>query len=133
VKRYPSIQKIRIVDDCPIFDLLRFKNFLHLYLAKDIGKPLHIDNVRADRIDDELPQLVKKIGIDHLCLGVESGNPAVFAAIHKGETLQQIQSSANLIKKHGVRLYLGFVIGIPNATSESENDSINLALQLKPN
>lgn len=132
VKRNPQLSFVRITDDCPTADLARFKEFLRRYISRKISRPLHIDNLRADRIDDELLGLLKMIGIDFLNLGVESGNPDVFQKIYKGETLQEIEEAADLIKQHGIRLYLCFVLGLPHATAESDMDSIQLARRLKP-
>ncbi len=129
----PGLRFVRIVDDCPTFDLPRFKRFLEGYMALKPRRPVHIDNLRADRLDDELIATLKRVGVDHLCLGVESGNPAVFAMVNKGETLDEIVDAARIIKRHGIRLYLCFVIGLPGATAEAEMDSIRLARRLKPN
>jgi tRNA A37 methylthiotransferase MiaB len=130
--RKRTLREIRIVDDCPTFDLDRFKAFLREYKKRAIGLPLHIDNLRADRIDKEMLDLLKKIGVDHICIGVETGNPRVFEAIHKGETLDEIVRAARLIKRRGLRLYTCFIVGLPEATPETERDSIRLARSLKP-
>jgi len=127
-----NLREIRIVDDCPTFDLDRFKSFLREYEKRAVGLPLHIDNLRADRIDEEMLDLLKKIGVDHVCIGVETGNPRVFEAIHKGETMDEIVLSARLIKRRGLRLYTCFIIGLPESTPETERDSIRLARSLKP-
>jgi len=128
----PRLRVVRIVDDCPTFDLARFKAFLREYALRGIGRPLHIDNLRADRFDDEMLDLLRRIGVDHLCIGVESGNPRVFAAIDKGETLADIARAAGMIKRHGIRLYTCFIVGLPESTPAAERDSIRLARALKP-
>ena len=130
--RFPKLRFFRIVDDCPTFDLPRFKDFLREYLRRGIGLPLHIDNLRADRFDDEMLDLIRRIGVDHLCIGVESGNPKVFAAIDKGESLEAIARAARMIKRHGIRLYACFIVGLPESTAAAERDSIRLARALKP-
>jgi len=130
--RLPKARFVRIVDDCPTFDLERFKTFLRDYARRGIGRPLHIDNLRADRFDDEMLDLVGRIGVDHLCIGVESGNPKVFDAVNKGETLEDIVRAARMIKRHGIRLYVCFIVGLPESTPAAERDSIRLARTLKP-
>jgi anaerobic magnesium-protoporphyrin IX monomethyl ester cyclase len=130
--RFPKLRFIRIVDDCPTFDLPRFKDFLREYFQRGIGLPLHIDNLRADRFDDEMLDLIRRIGVDHLCIGVESGNPKVFAAIDKGEKLEDIVRAARMIKDHGIRLYTCFIVGLPESTAAAERDSIRLARAMKP-
>lgn len=129
----PALTFIRIVDDCPTFDLPRFKQFLRDYIARGINRHLHIDNLRGDGVDDEMLDLLKMIGVDHLCVGVESGNREVFNLVNKGETLEQIIQTAQMIKRHGFRLYTCFIIGLPGATPAAEMDSIRLVRRLRPN
>lgn len=133
VRKHRKLHFVRIVDDCPTFDLGRFKTFLHGYIQRGLRKPLHIDNLRADKIDDEMLGLIRRIGVDHLCIGVESGNKRVFELINKGEKMEDIVRAARLIKQYGFRLYTCFIIGLPGSTAESEMDSIRLARSLKPN
>jgi len=130
--RYRGLRFFRIVDDCPTFDLPRFKDFLREYLRRNIGLPLHVDNLRADRFDDEMLDLLRRIGVDHLCIGVESGNRKVFDAIRKGVKLEEIIRAAGMIKSHGLRLYTCFIVGLPESTPEAERDSIRLARTLRP-
>ena len=132
VRNRKNLREIRIVDDCPTYDLDRFKDFLRRYQAGRFGLPLRIDNLRADRIDEEMLDLLKTIGVDHVCIGVESGNPGVFDAVHKGEFLEEIIAAAHLIKGKGLRLYTCFIVGLPEATAAAERDSIRLARALKP-
>jgi len=132
IQRSPALTFVRIVDDCPTFDLSRFKQFLRDYTARGISRPLHIDNLRGDGVDDEMLELLKIIGVDHLCIGVESGNREVFNMVNKGETLEQIVQTAQKIKRHGIRLYTCFIIGLPGASPAAEMDSIRLVRQLRP-
>jgi tRNA A37 methylthiotransferase MiaB len=132
VRTRPSLREVRIVDDCPTYDLERFKDFLRRYRDRRFGLPLHIDNLRGDRIDGEMLDLLKAIGVDHVCIGVESGNQKVYDAIHKGEFLEEIVAAGRLIKSKGLRLYTCFIIGLPEATADAERDSIALARALKP-
>ncbi len=132
-KRFQRLRTIRIVDDCPTGNLARFKEFLQGYSKIGIGLPLHVDNMRADRIDDEMLDAIKRIGVDHLCIGVESGNERVFDMINKGEKLEDIGRASRMIQRHGIRLYTCFIIGLPGSTWDTEMDSIRFARSLKPN
>ena len=132
VARWAGLREVRIVDDFPTFDLSRFKSFLRGYQAAGFGLPLHLDNLRADGVDEEVLSLLRSIGVDHLCLGVESGNPAVFSLVRKGETLAEVVRAARLIRRRRLRLYLCFIIGLPGATPSADLDSVRLARALRP-
>jgi len=129
----PKLRQLRIVDDCPTIDIGRFNNFLESIISKDLGLEIHVDNMRADLIDERMLLLLKRLKIDHICIGVESGNPEVFKKIDKGETLERIEKAARMVKKNGLRLFLCFVIGLPESDYRREEDSLLLAKRLRPN
>jgi len=130
-KILPNLQSVKIVDDAPTTDLNNFKTFLKEYADRDLHLTLGIDNMRADKVDEELVMLAKKAGCNLLCLGVESGNSEVFKLINKGESLEDIKRAARLIKQGGLELGLCFIIGLPKDTYEKEKDSIALAKELR--
>jgi SAM-dependent methyltransferase len=127
----PYLRELRIVDDCPMAHVGRFKRFLHQYIQEDLGLDMFIDNVRADQIDEEMVELLWRCRLHHICIGVESGNRIVFQEIQKGERLQDIERCARIVKRQGIRLDACFVIGLPFSTYERELDSLRLAKRLK--
>ena len=118
-----------VMDDNPTVDRKRFKEFLRLY-AEEIMLPLVIINTRADAIDEEMVVLMKRAGCDTLFLGVEHANPEMFKSVNKGETLEQIEKAARLVKKHGLILGLSFIIGLPGDNLEKTIDSIKFSQKL---
>lgn len=131
-RRYPSIRKISITDDCPMIEKALFKAFLKDLAAADLHCELCIDNVRANFIDEELLELLRRAGGRNICLGVESGDPDVFEMVNKGQTLQQIEAAARLVKKFNLMLGLCFVIGLPGDTLRRHRNSVVLARRLRP-
>lgn len=131
-KKYPSIERVSITDDCPTFNKTRFKEFLKKFAEKNLGVILNIDNIRADLIDEEMLQLYARANGRDICLGMESGHPEVFKFVHKGESLDIIINAARLVRKYKFRLGLCFVIGLPEDTFERHLHSIKLAKELKP-
>jgi len=132
VRTHPAINTIFITDDCPTFDMGRFKLFLKLFARAQTGCNIWIDNLRANLIDEELIQLYKEAGGMNICLGVESGDPKIFETINKGESLADIIEAARLIKKYKLELGLCFVIGLPNDNLSSHKMSMKFAKTLKP-
>lgn len=130
-KTYPHLWKIDIPDDCPTGSIRHFKEFLIKYLESGINIQLVVSNLRADRIDEEVLGLLKKVGADSVCIAAEHGHPEVFNMINKGETLDEIKASARMIKKAGLRLGMCFIIGLPGDSLERMQYSVNLARELK--
>lgn len=130
--QFPKLATLNVSDDCPTFRLDRFKEFLRLLIAEHLSLELDVDNMRADRVDAELVALLKQAGATMQCIGVESGNPEVFALVNKGETLEDVIRGAELIKQGGLQLRACFVIGLPGDTLDRHRDSVRLARRLKP-
>ncbi len=122
--------KFVVFDDNPITDKQRFKEFLKMY-SREIKAELTVVNVRADGVDDEFLDLLKKCHVQFISVGVEHANPEVFKLINKGETLGQIEKACLLIKKHKISLGMSFVIGSPKDSLEKTKDSIRFARKFK--
>lgn len=131
-ERYPSISKLNITDSSPSQNLSRFKKFIEMYIEEKCPWSFLISNMRADKVDGELLELLKKAGCSQLSIGVEHGDPAVFEKIGKSETLDDIRRAGLLIKKHGIKLGLCFVIGLPHDSLRATMKSVQFAKELNP-
>lgn len=132
-KQFPNINTVNISDDCPTFDMERFKRFLRMFKDANIKCALAIDNVRANLIDEELIRLYAEAGGTNICIGVESTHPEVFALIHKGESFEAIVYAAKLVRQYGLKLGFCFVIGLPGDTLERHRThSMRFAAEFKP-
>lgn len=127
----PALRELKVTDDCPTCVPEHFRAFLK-GLAAQQQPPLHlvVDNVRADRVDEEFVQLAQAAGATEICLGVESGDPDVFAMVNKKETLEDVVRAARLVTEHGLDLALCFIIGLPGDTFKQSGASVRLAQRL---
>lgn len=88
--------------------------------------------VRADTIDRELLQLMKKAGCYEVQMGVESGSNRVLKFLNKETTVELIRSTAALIRECGLRWHGFFIIGIPGETREEMTATMNLLREIQP-
>jgi anaerobic magnesium-protoporphyrin IX monomethyl ester cyclase len=74
----------------------------------DLGhKDLYFQsNLRADKIDDELAELFKRMNMWLVHLGVESANDRVLDGIEKMITVEQVERCLKFLKKHDIRVLL---------------------------
>jgi hypothetical protein len=63
-------------------------------------------NLRADKIDDELGELFKRMNMWLVHLGVESANDRVLRGVSKKITVAQIENGLKILKKHGINVLL---------------------------
>lgn len=59
---------------------------------------------RADLINEESADLLKRCGCDEVWMGVESGSQKILDAMEKGETLDSIKNANKLLKRHGIKV-----------------------------
>lgn len=126
----PNLRLLNVADDCPTCDLEHFKVFLRQLEPQEKPLALLVDNVRADRLDAELVDLMQRCGATSICLGVEHGHPEVFELVNKRETHDDIRRAAALARSAGLELGLCFVIGLPGDTFERTGASIRFAQEV---
>lgn len=86
---------------------------------------------RADEINPETIELISKIGIEHVYIGVEVGSNERLNEIKKGITLSQVLNAIRLCRRYNIRVQPSFIVGLPGETEESLEDTINFAFQCK--
>jgi len=120
-----GIQRFDIVDDNFTLNLKRTKQFCRLLTDEKVGLEWTCPNgIRADKVDQELAEVMRESGCDMVCIGVESGDKEVFGAIKKGETLQEIEKSIRLLKSVGIKVTGLFIIGLPGDNLKKFNKSL---------
>ena len=131
-EKYRPIE-INIVDDNFSLDMNRAKNILKRLIEKKLDNmTLTFDSgLRADKIDSELMQLIKKVGCNRLILGIESGHPKVLKAIDKGESLKDIKNTIKLAKKNGMKISGFFIIGLPYSNRSTDEYSLKFVKSIK--
>jgi radical SAM superfamily enzyme YgiQ (UPF0313 family) len=87
-------------------------------------------DTRADCLDKELINLMKKAGCIRLKIGVESGSNRVLKAIRKGETKEQVRQTVSWIQEARLPLTVYFMTGFPTETNEDLKETIEFAREL---
>lgn len=77
------------------------------------------------RYKDILPKM-KKAGCTAVDVGVESGNQQILDDIKKKITLNQVKETARLVKDAGIEVRSFFIIGYPQDTKDTIQDTVNL-------
>ena len=84
-------------------------------------------SIRADHVDKETLQLMKKSGCVKIFLGVESADNKMLKSMKKNESIEKINEGIQMIKEVGLTPDLGFIIGMPGETKESIMKTIEFA------
>ena len=106
-------------DDNFTLDLDRAKKICDLFLAEKLDLKYSLAGLRADRIDEELIEKLKKSGCIGIAIGIEDGDPSTFPLVGKGETLEDIKKAVRLIQRYNIPLLAYMVTGLINSSYKS--------------
>ncbi len=89
-----------------------------------------VANSRANTVDDERLQWMKKAGCWLVSFGVESGNQYILDMTQKGITLEQSREALRLAKKNKLKTFVTFLIGMPWDTRETIMETFDFAREI---
>lgn len=126
-----GFREIHIADDCFTVDMERAKEICRLIISRGLKFPwATVTGIRADKVDQELLNLMKAAGCYRVFYGIESGSDAVLKRICKGETVSQVRSGVAMAKKAGLEVHGFFMLALPGDTEETMRETIELAKEL---
>ncbi len=127
-------QKISFImfwNDLFTFDRERVVKICELITKKGLHKKCKwLVTTRVDTVDEELFHIMKKAGCRIVAFGIESGNQKVLNRAKKGITLKQIKSAVSAAKSAGLGTIGHFIIGLPDSTPKTEEETISLSKSL---
>lgn len=119
IEQFPDIKNISIWDDLFIANKDRFKKFIGLIEDRGLNnKVTYSLSVRANLVDDELGDDLKKLNIKTTSFGAESGSDRVLNVLRKGTTVEVNQRAIDTLYKHGIRITCSFIVGVPSETED---------------
>lgn len=86
---------------------------------------------RANTIDAEVVDWMKRAGCVHISMAIESGSAAILKNIKKAITLEQAQNATKIIKQAGIKLKLFFMHSLPGETYEDIKKTVFLSRNLE--
>jgi len=86
-------------------------------------------DARVDSVDPELLRMMKRAGCWMISYGIESGSQKILDNIQKGFSLAQVERAVRWTKEAGIRAKGLFMIGYPEETEETLNQTLCLLLR----
>jgi radical SAM superfamily enzyme YgiQ (UPF0313 family) len=74
-------------------------------------------------VDEQTIGLMKAAGCYSVFLGVESGSNEILRQVRKNITIEEALSASRLIKRHGIAVEAFFMVGFPQETKETLNET----------
>jgi radical SAM superfamily enzyme YgiQ (UPF0313 family) len=118
-----GIRHINFYDDQFTFNRERVVDFCRLLLSRPLEMTFNCA-VRAEHIDAELLQLMKKAGCWMISLGIENGDAELLRRHRQKVDLEFMAEQVRLIKRCGIRVKGLFMVGLPGETPATVERSI---------
>jgi anaerobic magnesium-protoporphyrin IX monomethyl ester cyclase len=120
IRDLPEAIHVPIQDDLFVANRERLGEIIRLMEAKGLMKKISFTMaVRANLVDKELCEMLKRFKLKYVCFGAESGADRILDIINKKTTVEQNQRALDMLKKSGIETVCSFIVGIPGET-ESE-------------
>jgi len=87
---------------------------------------------RADGLDAEIVDLMRRAGCRLVHVGVESGSEKVLEATGKATSKDEILAGVRTAEEAGLETLAFFMFGLPGETDDQREETIRFALELEP-
>jgi anaerobic magnesium-protoporphyrin IX monomethyl ester cyclase len=122
-----------LIDAYPTKHRDRWELFLDLLIERKLGVHLLIETRVEDIIRDaDILHKYREAGIIHVYLGAESADKDVLGSLNKGTSFQQNKEALDLLRDAEIITEASFMIGFPNETWDSIQNTIDSAIYLNP-
>ena len=87
---------------------------------------------RVNLVNDDLLRLMKSSGCLQIDYGIESASKRMLKSLKKGITPDQSKKALELTKKHGIKSFASFMIGLPDETEADIYENFKFLKVTKP-
>ncbi len=132
VQKY-GVRQIDIIDDNFSEDVPRAEKIIDLIISRNYNIAINFQNgLRADRLTRDLVHKMKLAGVYKTGIGIESANAKIRNKIKKGLDLKHVENAINWCREEGILTIGFFMLGFPDDTEETLQETIDFAIKLNP-
>jgi len=119
VREY-KVQAITMSDDLFVSSTKRIESIIAgMQRHELLGKVRFLVDLRANMVNDRLIQLLQKMGVVKVALGLESGSDKILQYLKgKNITVEDNRNAVRILNKYEIGAYCCFMIGAPPETIE---------------
>ncbi len=129
LKHEYGIRELEIVDDCFNLDLERAKEIARGIVSRKLNLWISFSNgLRADRMDEELIDLLKEAGTYRINYAVETASPRLQKLIGKNLDLDYTRDVISYTAARGIFTFGYFMLGFPTETEDEMQMTRDYAL-----
>jgi anaerobic magnesium-protoporphyrin IX monomethyl ester cyclase len=130
LKCLPNLSNVAIWDDLFVANKPRFKKFVKMISEINSNNRISFGfAIRANLVNDELCEDLKKINTSGVSFGAESGANRILNVLQKGTTVELNQKAIDTCFKHKIPLACSFIVGVPSETEDEVRRTYEFALR----
>lgn len=121
-------ESVYILDENFIIKEEHFGEIIKIMKQEDMKYRMEM---RADRVNKEIAEKLKRSGCRYIALGIESGDNDILKRINKGTTVEINEKAIEILGKQGIYVKGFFIIGLPGETEQSAKKTIEFADKMR--
>jgi anaerobic magnesium-protoporphyrin IX monomethyl ester cyclase len=126
------LREFEIIDDTFNLDLAHAKEVMREIIARKLNASLTFTSgLRADRMDEELLDLMARAGTYRIDYAIECASPRIQKQIHKNLDLGRAREVVNMTARRRIVTGTYNILGFPGETEEEMEQTVEYALSLE--
>ncbi len=129
LKRITGVNKITFCDDEFWIDGKR--SLMIMEKLKQIGIELLYMRIRFSSIDKDMLKELKRLNVNSVACGLESGSKRIFKLMNKGQSFETIEKKLKTLNDEKMKVNTSIILGNPTETKMEVIESVRYALSLR--
>jgi len=131
-REYPNLKTVRFRDESLTINKERCIALCKGIVNHRLNATLRFQaHSRLDGLDGEVVKHLAEAGFEQLFIGFESGSQAVLRRLKKGIDISKAEETISLLKKHGIKPRISFLIATRDETLKESMETVRLIKKLK--
>lgn len=126
-----EVEKFWFADPSFSFNKRRTQELLEGILARGIRARIWLET-RADLVDGDLLDLMRRAGVTLIAYGLESASPSVLRRINKDLSLETLKKAIGMTLERGMEVELFSQYGLPGETMEDALQTLEFVRSMVP-
>lgn len=126
-----GIERFWLADPSFSFHRQRTQELLEGILHRGIKARIWLET-RADLVDEDLLDLMKRAGVGLVAYGLESASPRVLEMINKGVSLEKLKTAVRMTLEKGLEVELFSQYGLPGESIEDAFTTLEFVRSMVP-
>lgn len=131
LQQHYAFDKIWFVDDVFTVSHKWLRAFVECIKQKNVNAPYEIIT-RADRMNEEVIQLLKASGCFRVWIGAESGSQTILDAMNRMVKVEKVAKMVKLSQKYGLEAGTFIMLGYPGETEKDIQETLNYLRDTNP-